>query len=76
MFETRLLILRKGYILKEFNSSVMRRLNSSREEKVESWNGLIHSFISSPKDVYVAEKGGRKNIKYSVGDNGKSIFEI
>jgi len=74
VFETRLLIFRKEYILREFNNSVMRRLTCSREEEMESWNCLIHSFISSPKYVYVAMKGGRKNVKYSVGENGKSIL--
>ena len=30
--------------------------------------------MSSPNDVYVAVKGGRKSIRYSVGDGSKEHF--
>ena len=30
--------------------------------------------MSSPNDVYVAVKGGRKSIRYSVGDKNKEHF--
>ena len=35
------------------------------------WNCVIHRFMSSPVDVYVAVKGDRKSIRYSVGDKSK-----
>ena len=30
--------------------------------------------MSSPNDVYVAVKGGRESIRYSVGDGSKELF--
>jgi len=40
VFETWFLILRKECILREFNNSVVRMLNSNREEVMERWAEL------------------------------------
>jgi hypothetical protein len=42
------------------------------------WKGgsscINEGFFSSPNDVYVAVKGGKKTIKNSVGDKRKEHF--
>jgi len=38
------------------------------------WICIIHGFMSSPSDVYVAAQGCRKSIRYSVADESKEHF--
>jgi len=52
-------MLGKRCKLRAFNNSVIRKLNPNRD-----------AVMSSPNDVYVAVKGGRKSIN-SVGDKNK-----
>ena len=43
VFQTWFLILRKEYILREFNNSAMRKLDSDRDEVMECWMELLTS---------------------------------